>query len=650
MIQRFLFVAAACALFLVPFSIARVPSAIVVLGILPAIAMARRTGLSPLGTAALTLTMSPILFGLVMLLAMWFGAGATAGVWIATALAALGYILFYASPAGGGNDDPEASGAPDPRGAARGLAAVFLVAAVLAFTLPLVNDWWRFREDSWFHAAVTHRLTQHGMPPVDPYFSPLRLQYMYFYHVLLSGAKALTRLDPFYCMILLNAMALAGFVLGFDLLARQFTRKPLPRVLGSCLAVFGMNGLFFAFFPIRLARAFAGETSGGDVLKHFFTLSPPSHATAASFLSIEGNQFLFLDKFMLGTAFSLTLGLLCVLLAMLMRAQGAQGAQNAQRGQWGRHSTLTYMTALTGMMFLHLVVGVTAWVATMIVVIFNRRLRTLLLAPTTIPLIIAAPYIYGVMPRDGSSSITLAFQWRQAVGIASDILPVLVLALPLIVRKVREAGVLTRWALVVLAIALTADLTTVNETKFSYPLFIALAGLAVGGLDRALSSREWRRFTIALVIVATVPLNAIYFYCAFHDRSTFEITDSERAVYAWIEQNTEPDALFLEDFDIVRIPVLARRNQYWGTNTYANNWGYPKAEMDLRSGLRDKAYSRADSLTAADFSHAAQLGRPFYIIYRGATGDYALEKLRHNPLLEGRFIVDDMAVFELKTP
>ena len=79
---------------------------------------------------------------------------------------------------------------------------------MLAFSLPLTEFWWRAREDSWFHAAVADKLARDGLPLADPYFAGLRLQYMYFYHVLVASCASLAHVDYFHAMILLNAVAL----------------------------------------------------------------------------------------------------------------------------------------------------------------------------------------------------------------------------------------------------------------------------------------------------------------------------------------------------------------------------------------------------------------------------------------------------------
>ena len=106
----------------------------------------------------------------------------------------------------------------------------------------------------------------------------------------------------------------------------------------------------------------------------------------------------------------------------------------------------------------------------------------------------------------------------------------------------------------------------------------------------------------------------LYYHHAVRDHSTLAISDDERAAYQWIETNTPRDAVFIEDDDIVRVPVLADRDDYWGTEAYARNWGYPAGEMSARRRtVRDHVFS-AEGLSDADVARLKTLGRPVFVI------------------------------------
>jgi hypothetical protein len=136
---------------------------------------------------------------------------------------------------------------------------------------------------------------------------------------------------------------------------------------------------------------------------------------------------------------------------------------------------------------------------------------------------------------------------------------------------------------------------------------------------------------------------------AVRERSSVTITDQERAVYRWIETSTPENAVFIEDKDIVRVPVLGHRDLYWGTPAYAHNWGYPRAEMQSREALRDHVFSE-DGLSADDVMQLRVLGRRVFVIYRIVIEDgyeVAPERFEGSPLLRGKFTTSELAVWEV---
>src|SRR6185369_12220287 len=104
------------------------------------------------------------------------------------------------------------------------------------------------------------------------------------------------RIDALHAMIVMNAIALVSCAGAFNALAGLFSRRVGPRVAATALWLFGMNGWFYLFYVIRLARAFTGRTHGGAMLREFFPWSPGGHSTAMALIGVEGNQFMFLDK------------------------------------------------------------------------------------------------------------------------------------------------------------------------------------------------------------------------------------------------------------------------------------------------------------------------------------------------------------------
>jgi hypothetical protein len=105
----------------------------------------------------------------------------------------------------------------------------------------------------------------------------------------------------------------------------------------------------------------------------------------------------------------------------------------------------------------------------------------------------------------------------------------------------------------------------------------------------------------------------LYYHQAVRDKSTLAVSDDERAAYQWIQEKTPENAVFIEAGDAVRVPVLANRDDYWGTAVYANNWGYPTGEMFARHAIRDHTFSPA-GLSDADAARLRELQRPVFVI------------------------------------
>lgn len=645
---------AVLALLWIPWAPVRVMAVFIVAGVLPGLALAlhRRTTIE--GALGIGTSLSPVIFAALTLASMVLGAHVHHAAIFASVVA---LVLFVRCAA------PTLPPSTDDRRALVGACAILLTAAVLALSLPLSDMWWRVREDSWYHAAVANKLARDGLPLDDPYFAGLRIQYMYAYHAIVAGCASLAGIDYFRAMILVNAMALTSSLLAFHALAGQFTRRVVPRVLAVALWIFGMNGWFYLSFPVRLLRAMVGETQG---LQTLFPATTPGHAAAMSILSVEGNQFMFLDKFMIGTALSLTFGLAATLLLLLMRAR---------RGDWCPRDDIAFVGCVAGSMLLHLVTGLTIAVATAVVLALLLIVKAQpspggpsygrLIGWIALALAATAPYVFSVMPRDGGqAAIIIALQRSQTIGLLFAVLPALVFAIVFVRAMTRDSvetagsrpvadmslsasGIVMMWALVVAAMGLTVDLATNNETKFAFLLYLPVAALAAGGIDCMWGSPR-RYVALALVASAVIPLHAVYFYQASRDPSRFDIDDEERAVNAWVEKNTPPDAVFIEANDTVRIPVLASRDTYWGTEAYARNWGYSKDEMTMRKRLRDAFFSKSGA-GEVEMIQLRTLARPVYVIFRSQPDDLidASERFENDSRFRGRFTTNKIAVWEL---
>lgn len=70
------------------------------------------------------------------------------------------------------------------------LGAVAFVVACLA-----LNPWSLIRSDTWVHAAISGEIRLHGVPPVDPRFIGLHLNYVWIYQYFIAQLASLRGQD-----------------------------------------------------------------------------------------------------------------------------------------------------------------------------------------------------------------------------------------------------------------------------------------------------------------------------------------------------------------------------------------------------------------------------------------------------------------------
>jgi hypothetical protein len=329
-------------------------------------------------------------------------------------------------------------------------------------------------------------------------------------------------------------------------------------------------------------------------------------------------------------------------------------------------------------MLLHPVIGISvcAVTAAVLALLLLVRSQTARGGPSYLRLVgwlvagvaVTLPYVLSVAPGRGSSAMaSFTFLPFFAVGLLSDILPALVLTLwffhhaadhtdtpehfgarPVSALTLSGSGMLWVWFIFTLLVALVVDLPVNNETKFSFFLWLPLCALSTGCFERMWGWRSRRFAALALLASSTLPLCALYYHHAVRDHSVFEVTDDERSVYGWIRTHTPRNAVFVEGDDIVRVPVLADRDNYWGTDAYARNWGYASDEMARRRSVRDHLFSR-NGPGESDFTPLRALGRPVFVISRaGEDGGLNVNiRFHESAHLRGRFSTATMTVWEV---
>ncbi|MDZ4805265.1 MAG: hypothetical protein SGI90_10425, partial [Candidatus Eisenbacteria bacterium] len=223
----------------------------------------------------------------------------------------------------------------------------FLV-VLLLLAINLANPWLGWRADGRFHIGVTTEILRGGLPPTDPFFAGLNLQYMWFFHAWLAGLSTLSGVSTSWLMIGTNMLGLLAFLTLAATLARELGRSRAGTWLTVLVVGFGMGGLSWALLPIKLLSVFTGEKRGMEELHTLRRLWPPTIQQEMGFLSAGYDQPFLLRKFLVGTAMSLALAAILLQVVLIRRQLKGGGAR------W----LPVLAIASTGAIILHPMVGI----------------------------------------------------------------------------------------------------------------------------------------------------------------------------------------------------------------------------------------------------------------------------------------------------
>ncbi len=511
----------------------------------------------------------------------------------------------------------------------QGLILFGIIAAFCALIgfLPLTNEWWRTRSDAWFHISVVAQISDYGIPPEDPYFYGIPLQYMWVYHVLVLTVSRATGFAPAVVMALFNVQALAGFMLAAFMLAQLLRNRFAHSVSSVLTAILGINALFWLFLPVKLVRAFVGENTGWEVTKRMLSLSPLDNLSVRQFLTIYHNQYFFLNKFIVLTAFSIALSLMAA-------CWFGMACSIARRRAFPIY--LTFFSAV-GMLAFHPIVGFTclAGLGGGIVLFYLSRSRICLPARSTSLLLIAAlagaavimlPYLYIVMHGKESSQlfpllVSLPKTGGLLISCALGILLAAFQVRKLFAQQRPEVRFFALASLSMIIVCLLINLPGAN--KYDKPPFFMFFPLAIAG-GWTLAELPQRKFTpfrkkavvVLLYIVLFLPLNFIAFLGNFATPTSGVFTVEETRIAEWARANTSRDAIFVDNKDRNFILVAGPRRNFYGSHSYAKQWGYNAEEMARRKRVIDNIYSN-EALAPSTLSALCAIEPDVYIVLRG---------------------------------
>jgi hypothetical protein len=663
--RRFIAVAsAACGLVYVLSWMSPVPAAAagvagyVCLAVLPGLPLIALTWRSRPGLEShvAALALGPVLSGILITLIVIAGVPLAAATKAAcVAFAALSAVVTAAAGRRGGARGP-ADRRDAPEGS--GYAAIWATAAVavaLLAVFPTLGEAARMRSDAWFHSAVVSEIKAFGLPPDDPYFSGMRLQYMWLYHVYVAALSEATAAAASWAMALVNLQALACLVLAAGAVPRALGGTRRGAALSSIFTLVGMNCLFWAFLPLKLARAAFGQVRGWSEVSRQLSLSPLDSESARTFVSIWKSQPFFLDKFIVATAFSLGICLSVSFFLFAYRYIASGRRSNAALASF----------AMAGLILFHTPAAVAACAAAgaalAIVALASRPFRgravVLLLCMAAVT-VLALPYLYVVSAgKEADQLVPIGVSLRKTAAVLISCAGALVLGGPWVARFLRDRrapqffyGVLAAAALAVaLLIVLPGPNVYDKPPYFAFLPLAPLAGWSISAIYRKGKSAAARAVIAALLILAIAP-DTVLLYTAYL-ASDAEATEwkGDAKMYAWIAANTPRDSVFLEDQDRVGMVVLGPRRLIWGNDSYAFQWGYDRAEMDRRRSLRDRVFS-GRPLTRRDADELAGFGDHVYIVVRGGNTGVQPDVLARSPYLSLEYSDSNAEVYRLVPP
>jgi len=590
------------------------------LALLPGIAVLAWMGreLRSLSNQAAVLGLGPVIGGsataLLMISGLSLHEAVTAGGILFAVAATSGLIL---GPQRTGN---ETDGAP--AGGARAAWLIAGAAIALVAVFPFLGEGWRLRSDAWFHVAVISELKAFGLPPTDPFFSGLPLQYMWLYHVYAAGLAQASGVDVSWAMAFINFQAIACLVIAVFALSKSLGGTRSGAALSSIFVLVGINGLFWVFLPFKLLRTLVGETRGLEELNVQLSLFALDMLRMRTFVAISKSQPFLLDKFIVATAFSLGVCLTLVFAAFAYKYISG-----------GRTSAAVVSTcAMAGIALYHtptaLAFGGAAGIALFATLILSprshgRRAAALLLC-LVLAVLATAPYLYNVTSgKESSQFLPLGLSLKKTGAILVSCAAALLFAGPSLLRFLRSRGSPSYFyglfALAALIVSLVLVLPGPNTfDKTPYFAFLLLTPPAGWGI-RALYKKGRTRFRRVLIatacLAATVPSSA-FMYAAYLSESGRPPTPAEdKSLYAWVDEHTPRDAVFVENMDRVGMAVLGPRRLLWGRESYADQWGYEKDEMEARRRIRDALFSEK-GLSQEDAERLKEYGRHVYVIVR----------------------------------
>lgn len=545
------------------------------------------------------LTLSPI----VAPVAGWLLLGAGLDLVTGSRLVGLAGWLLYAGGVARSLGQPDADpGAPPFTRFALvwiGLSIAYVVACVAA------NPWVPIRSDEWVHAALVQEIRVHGIPPIDPRFIGLPLNYSWFYHLFVAQLVALRGQDAATFMVLLNVVT-TGVMMAF-VWQLAWALWDDERAARGTLVLFtlGLNAGAYLLLPIEFGRALTGEVRGLPEIRRLLSLV---HVGSLDVIYVLAAPFAwmvqFWDKVTMGGPLGYAyLFLLLHLLALARVLRGGGGRWLAVAFLAGLGSNLPH--SVVGMGMIPVTTGAVA------LALLVRRREPWLPAPrpmlawwaaSTAGFLAAMPYLLSIAKgwRNGTTGLKhhwIQPGWRMPWTLLTACFVVGLFAWPAIVRAWRERrpfpAFVSIWALGVVAMQCTVHLPGGNEHKYVWVAFTILALL--GGVEFLPAMGRWRArlgtpvfATVFALLFLVGPAAFLQGLARDPHRTESEALNpkpGERRMLAWLRDSTAVDDVLLETKNRDLLMVQVPRRMLVATKANADLAAFPVQDFEHRRAL-----------------------------------------------------------------
>ncbi len=506
------------------------------------------------------------------------------------------------------------SGSGAPR--SPGIPVVSLVFGGLVAALFIINPSLMKRSDSWYHASIISEILTRGVPPMEPYLADLPIKYMWFYHFFMASVIELSGLRIFPAMALFNVMAAFSLPYLIARYASYFTRRARDITIAVILAIAGLESVSWILWPIHLGRSLFGEVRGVDEVMRTIGKIELDSSNVIFSLNPFGTWMVNLpDKFITITVFGYSLDLF---LLGLLAALGIRSREKIRANDF-----VLLLSAIAGSLIFHVVTGVTllcSVTGSVILIFLVHRLivrkripsvRLLLILLTGIAAFsLSLPMLKRVDMSSGRENIDifsnyLHLGWRNLFTILAPLLILFCPARDSFKKIFARHGkpyheVIAGWAVCLLVLNLFVDLPSVNESKFIFPLFLLIGPPIFVEISKKISesSGARRRGLILLTIFLFAPAPILTFRGFLMNRPSSRIEavrnsaeDGGYPVFAWIRENTAPDAVIIENNRYHLMPVLAHRRNLYSDLGIIGVLGYGEDVMSRYENAEKELFS-----------------------------------------------------------